>query len=271
MLYTVIPCRRGEHVAQVIAELRSQDTAVIVVRDRCSVECPGADVVLDSGAGDGFMAGYCRDLGITYALGHGADAVLMVDEDCIPQRDIVAAHSRAVSRDFPVISIGRRLEARLGWKDPREVGEAGNWHLFSGKGSIVQNVSWIRNCLATWSCNLCMNAAAVDVVRRAMERISREPRVFHPAFDGHWGGEDSYLGYLAWAYRVTMAYLPMGANAVKHMDHPRPEPEYGKGFKEVLEAQVDYLRKFTVANPVTLDDITAARRPCCSGSHRAAP
>ena len=103
---------------------------------------------------------------------------------------------------------------------------------------------------------LCMNASAIRIMRRAMRRICGEDRVFHPAFDGHWGGEDSYLAYLAWAYRITMAYLPMGANAVKHMDHPRPEPEYGKGFKETLEAQVDNLRKYTVANPVTLDDIT---------------
>jgi hypothetical protein len=152
--------------------------------------------------------------------------------------------------------MGRRLESKLGWKDPREIGDAGNWHLFSSQGSIVQNVSWVKNCLATWTCNLCMNASAIKIIRRAMRRICHEDRVFHPAFDGHWGGEDSYLAYIAWAYRITMAYLPMGANAVKHMDHPRPEPEYGKGFKEILEAQVDYLRKFTVANPVTLDDIT---------------
>ena len=256
MFYTVIPCRRGEHVAQVVAELKRQDTRIVVVRDRCSVECPGADVVLDSRVGEGFMAGYCRDIGIDYALSEGADAVLMVDEDCIPQRDIVSAHSTAVSRVFPVISIGRRLESRLGWKDPREVGDAGNWHLFSSRGSIVQNVSWVRNCLATWSCNLCMNASAIRIMRRAMCRICGKDRVFHPAFDGNWGGEDSYLAYLAWAFRITMAYLPMGANAVKHMDHPRPEPEYGKGFKETLEAQVDNLRKYTVANPVTLDDIT---------------
>lgn len=257
MIYAVIPCRRGEHIGRVIGELKRQDTKIVVVRDRCSVECPGADAVLDSEAGDGFMAGYCRDIGIRHALQDGADAVLMVDEDCIPQRDIVAAHSKAVSRSLPVISIGRRLESGLGWKDPREVGDAGNWHVFSSRGSIVQNVTWVKNCLATWTCNLCMNRQAIGIVHRAMARICREERVFHPAFDGHWGGEDSYLGYLAWAYRITMAYLPMGANAVKHMDHPRPEPEYGKGFRKTLEEQVEYLRKFTVANPVTLDDITA--------------
>lgn len=256
MIYTVIPCRRGEHVAQVIKELKPQETKIIVVRDRCSVDCPGADVVLDSKVGDGFMAGYCRDVGIRFALKEGAEAILMIDEDCIPQRDTVLAHTKAVARGFPVISMGRRLESKLGWKDPREIGDAGNWHLFSSRGSIVQNVSWVKNCLATWTCNLCMNASAIKIIRRAMRRICHEDRVFHPAFDGHWGGEDSYLAYMAWAYRITMAYLPMGANAVKHMDHPRPEPEYGKGFKEILEAQVDYLRKFTVANPVTLDDIT---------------
>lgn len=256
MLYTVIPCHRGDHVAQVIGELKKQDTKIIVVRDRCRAECLGADIVIDNVKGAGFMAGYCRDIGISRALDEGADAVLMVDEDCIPQRDIVSAHLKAVSREIPVISIGRRIESRLGWKDPREIGDAGNWHLFSSRGSIVQNVSWVKNCLATWTCNLCMNRQAIRIVRRAMNGICREERVFHPAFDGHWGGEDAYLAYLAWAYRIVMAYLPMGANAVKHMDHPRPEPEYGKGFKEVLEAQVDYLRKFTVAIPVTLDDIT---------------
>lgn len=258
MLYTVIPCRRGEHVDKVISALRGQDTRVVVVRDRCSVECDGAYRIIDNTVGEGFMAGYCRDLGAEFAVADGADSVMFIDEDCIPQQRIVEDHLKAVSRGIPVISIGRRLESRLGWKDPREVGDAGNWKVFSGKGSLVQNVSWVKNCLATWTCNLCMNRQAISIIQRAMQRITGQERIFNRAFDGHWGGEDAYLAYVAWAYHVNMAYLPKGSNAVKHMDHPRPEPEYGKGFKEVLEAQVEILRKYAVANPVTLDDITCA-------------
>lgn len=269
MLYTVIPCRKGTHIKKVLDALKPQDTYTVVVRDRCSVECPGADAVLDSHHGDGFMAGYCRDIGIDYSIRHGADAVLLIDEDCIPQKDIVSAHHAAVSRKFPVISLGRRLESKLGWKDPRETGEAANWHVFSGKGSVVQNITWIKNCLATWTCNMCMNKPAVNVLRRAMslfspykvvyedgDNIISYDRLFDWKFDGHWGGEDAFLGYLAWGYRVTMAYLPIGANAVKHMDHPRPEPEYGKGFVEVLDAEVERLRKFMAVHPLSLDDMS---------------
>lgn len=256
MYAAIVPVRRGDSSGKVLSELHRQGLLAIAVRDRCSVDCSAADIILDSSEGDGFMAGKCRDIGLDFAVARGVEGVIFVDEDCIPQESLAASHIRALSRGIPVISLGRRLESSIGWKDPRETGEAGNWHLFSGKGSVVQNVSWVKNCLATWTCNLGINMSAIRILRRAMKGICGQTRLFHPAFDGHWGGEDAYLGYLAWMYRVTMAYLPMGANAVKHIDHPRPLPEYGKGFRDTLEAQVEKLRKYGAMHPVSLDDVS---------------
>ena len=256
MIAAVVPVRRGEHAPTVVKKLKEQGACVIVVRDRCAVELPGADYVIDKQSGTGFDAGAARDIGLDMAVKIGAEQVIMVDEDCIPQPDLVNAHLYALDRGCPVISCGRRLESGLGWKDPRQTGEAFNLHLFDGKGAVVQNNSIVKNCLATWTCNLGINRAAMDIVYRAMSSFTGEWRIFDKAFDGHWGGEDAFLGYVAWAYRVNMAFLPMGANAVKHMDHPRPEPEYGKGFKEVLEAQVTKFRKHLAMHPLSIDDIS---------------
>jgi len=256
MIAAVVPVRRGEHAQIVVKKLKEQGACVIAVRDRCTAELPEADCVIDKLSGTGFEAGASRDMGIATALGLGAEQVVMVDEDCIPQPDLVKSHLYALDRGCPVISCGRRLEAKFGWKDPRQTGEAFNLHLFDGKGSVVQNNSLVKNCLATWTCNLGINRDALDIIYRAMSAFGGERRIFDKAFDGHWGGEDSFLGYVAWAYRVNMAFLPMGANAVKHMDHPRPEPEYGKGFKDVLEAQVIKLRKHLAMHPISLDDIS---------------
>ncbi len=256
MLVAIIPCRRGDHLQEVVSKLG--DATVVVVRDRCKVECDGVDDYVDVSQGDGFMAGYARDAGIDYVLEkYGfADGVLFIDEDCIPQDDLVKDHESAIFRSIPVVSIGRRLERGLGWKDPREIGEAGQWNMFSSRGTVIQNAAWVTKCLATWSCNLGLNMPAVRVLRRAMLSVRKANRLFNPAFDGHWGGEDAYLGYLAWSYRVPMAYLPRGANAVKHMDHPRPLPEYGKGFTEILDSEVSYLRRYLMAHPLSIDDIT---------------
>ena len=256
MIAAIVPVRRGEHAPTVVRKLKEQGAYVIAVRDRCSVELSEADLVYDKDTGDGFDAGQTRDIGIDLMMNKPVEYAIMVDEDCIPQPDLVKSHLLVLERGIPVISCGRRLESKLGWKDPRQTGEAFNLHLFDGKGTVVQNISLIKNCLATWTCNLGMNRDAISIIRRAMDSFNGTRRVFNKDFDGHWGGEDSFLGYMAWAYRVNMAFLPMGANAVKHMDHPRPEPEYGKGFKEVLEAQVLKLRKHLAMHPISIDDIT---------------
>lgn len=256
MIYSIVPCRRGEHINKIVPALLAQGSRVVVVRDRCKVDITTGCDVVDSDYGDGFMAGYCRDIGLDFAMGRADfDGAIFVDEDCIPQNGLVAAHTAALMHSFPVISIGRRLEYSLGWHDSRELGEAGNWKLFSGKGTVVQNVSWVVKCLAAWSCNMGINRHAVRIIRNAMHGFCGAYRLFSPAFDGKWGGEDAFLSYLAWAYRVPMAYLPHGANAVKHMDHPRPEPEYGKGFAERLDAEVDKLKRYCAVHPLCLDDM----------------
>lgn len=251
----IVPCRKGSHVGMVVDRLHAQGAFVTVVRDRCDVECQGADAILDNNEGDGFLAGKCRDIGVDYALLLGAAGVIFIDEDCIPQDDLVKSHMEYLRYDLPVISLGRRLEEKFRWKDPREFGDAGNLHLFSTRGSVVQNPTVLASCLATWTCNMGMNSRAIQVIRGAMNRLCNNDRVFHPAFDGKWGGEDAFLGYVAWAYRVTMAYLPYGANAVKHMDHPRPPAEYNKGFKERLEVEVANFRMFLAKEPPTLKEV----------------
>jgi len=260
MVGAVIPCRRGDHINEVVSRLNEQNVLTVVVRDNCDVKVEGATQVIDVKSGGCFNAGFCRDVGIDYYLGVSdtkVDGLIFVDEDCLPQETLVEDHMHAISRKMPVISIGRRLEAKHGWKDPRELGDAGKFHVFDGEGSVIQNVTWVHNCLATWTCNLAINWPAVHLIRRAMKKFSGHERLFHPAFDGHWGGEDAFLAYIAWTYRVPMAFLPYRANAVKHMDHPRPMPEYGPGFKERLDVQVTKLRDYlSHGHPVTLDDIT---------------
>lgn len=259
MLGVVIPCRRGDHINEVVFRLNEQNVLTVVVRDNCEVKVEGATQVIDVKNGGSFNAGFCRDVGIDYFINHRDrfDGILFLDEDCIPQKDIVSYHLKAVHRRIPVISIGRRLEEKHGWKDTRELGVAGKSHVFDGEGSVVQNVSWIQNCLATWTCNLAINWQAIRIIRFAMHKFCGHSRLFNPAFDGNWGGEDAFLGYMAWTYHVPMAYLPYGENAVKHMDHPRPMPEYGPGFKERLDVEVTKLRDFmTHGHPVTLNDIS---------------
>ena len=250
----IIPARTGEHLSVILPKLKNQGAHVIVVRDRADFPVEGADTVLDSRDGAGFMAGKCRDYGLDIAIAKGFDKFVFIDEDCIPQDCLVSSHADAIGRSIPVISCGRRLEEARHWVDPRECGEAAKLALFNG--SVVKNISLVKACLVTWTCNLGINLMAVNLVRRLMNRLYGEERLFPSVFDGTWGGEDSFLAYSGWALGIPMCYLPKGANAVKHKDHPRPSNVYNPVFVNRLDREVEKMRASLMARPLTISDIT---------------
>lgn len=258
----IIPCHHGKFVQQIAAKLHMQHVEhIIVVLDRIeNIEFNDAlgVTVLRNDDGTGFCAGKCRDIAIDYILMnkdiYGECPILFIDEDCIPQDNLVADHYKLLQHEIPVISCGRRLEQKYAWNDLREMGEMSNLNLFSKSGAVVQNPGLIKQCQVTWTCNMGINYSALKKIRHVMNKYYNVNRIFHPDFDGAWGGEDSFLGYVAWSAKVFMNFVPRGSNGVKHMDHPRPSNIYNKQFSEKLKAKVDDLSRKLVTNPLTLDD-----------------
>lgn len=242
----IIPCNRVSHIDNIVQKLlNTSDAIIVVVLDRIMHEFkpdPRLHVIQNS-IGDGFQAGRARDVGLAYAESL-SDQYIFIDDDCIPQSDVVKSHAKWLSCSTPLITIGRRAEKQYQWQDKRETPQSlGNMNLFDARGTMVNNTDLIKQCMCIWTCNCGINKKAVTIIRRLMKRFYGTDRIFHPAFDGKWGGEDSFLSYIAWAAHVGMFYLPNGSNAVMHQDHPRPSTTYNTSHIELLNEEIGKLCK----------------------------
>lgn len=252
----IIPVRIGKHIPDILAKLSRQKCDVVLVIDRNddfdrSVMAGYENVaIVENKEGDGFLAGKCRDIGLSYAE-QSHDQYIFIDEDCIPQEQLVMSHMACLCKDVPVATCGRRLELKYGWKDRREiVTDSGMVNFFSDRVTIVNNPALIRSGQMLWSCNMGLNRKAVYFARKLMKTYMRADRIFDPYFDGHWGGEDMFLGYVLWCAKVLIGVLPYGSNAVFHQEHPS---ERSNGFKDRLDARVNEMKRRLVAAPQGLD------------------
>lgn len=250
----IVPCRDPAGLVRISDALRPQGCAVYAVMDRVGLTDvhPAENVtILHNDSGDGFLAGKCRDIGLAAAYDAGHSAFLFCDGDCVPQSGFVTAHSRILGCPVPLITAGRRLEKQYGWMDRREYEpDLLNLGLFRGKGALVSNVSLVNRCIVTWSCNMGMNRGAVDRIYRFNDRYFGERRVFMSRFDGHWGGEDSFLGIEAWITRCLMQFVSAPLSGVAHADHLRPSGEYNLDHMKKIEDLKDELMKKCVSDPL---------------------
>lgn len=250
MITAIIPCHTPNNIRDIVAKLHAQQCEIVVVLDRIQCELPEYVHVVTNDEGDGFLAGKCRDIGLVEAEKYG-DEFVFLDDDCIPQENFIASHKKWLELTCPLVTLGRRIEKEYNWKDRREVFDSVyNLDLFSKTGTMVNNASLINNCSALWSCNFGLNRKGLTLIRRMMARYFNTDRIFNPAFDGNWGGEDSFLAYIAWSSRVNMFFMPKGANGVVHIDHMRPANIYNKTHAAVLKEEVAKLSKKLATDPL---------------------
>jgi glycosyltransferase involved in cell wall biosynthesis len=201
-----------------------------------------------------FLAGYARNLGIEHAVKDGCDIFVFMDGDCIPQDDFIKSHVELCSTKLPMMSIGRRRESKLRWMDQREVSSnLTHLRLFDKMGSLINNPDLLKQCLIVWSCNVAMNLSAIKLIYKFNETYYQRTEIFNNAFNGVWGGEDSFLGITAWYCRVFMHTLGNIKSGVEHIDHQRPESIYNKEHKIFFDTQCEMLRKKLVLNPINLN------------------
>lgn len=205
-------------------------------------------------AGNVFRAGSIRNMGLNNAINDNCDIFIFIDGDCVPQIDLVKSHVETCNTQLPVLSVGRRRESKYRWMDQREV-DSNMTHLglFSRKNTIVNNPDLLRNCLIVWSCNIAINKNAVKLIKKFNKTYYNKEELFNSAFDGKWGGEDSFLGITAWYCRVFITMVGNLKSGVEHIDHIRPETIYNANHKQFFDSQCDMLRKKTTITPITLD------------------
>lgn len=169
----------------------------------------------------GFNAGANRDVGISEArCRFPGCSVVLLDGDCLPSPMWAGAHRRASSTPVPTLACGARLDRG---EDPRT--KPLDWQgVHYGpsfrRGGYVPTLPEILAHRATWTCNLSINSAALDRLEIAGKRVHGVPRIFSPAFDGLWGGEDTGLGVLAYHTGCRVITLDPDQSHAVHESHP---------------------------------------------------
>lgn len=170
----------------------------------------------------GFNAGANRDIGIAEARRRFPGcSVLLLDGDCIPGTTWAESHRATCEDHRPTIACGARNEDTVA--DPRT--RPLTWQGATYPPSFVPggrsdcSLEEIMAHRVTWTCNLSINAAALDLLETAGTQIHGCRRIFAPMFDRQWGGEDTGLGILAFHTGSRILTLDPEASAVEHQPH----------------------------------------------------
>ena len=186
-------------------------------------------MLVDSDSDSGFQAGANRDAGLRAAESVLPGChVLFMDGDCIPSPDLFR-NTEAVldlNSSLPVAACGRRInttESGSHIEDNRIRAFVYSGKVFTpGVNRIVASRDVIRSRMITWSCCLGLNRAAINALRAINQKLDGANRVFNPAFDGTWGGEDDFIGVSLAAFGGALVALDP-KNFVTHIWHPKRE------------------------------------------------
>lgn len=167
----------------------------------------------------GFWAGQVRNLGVDSA---SQETLLFLDGDCVPCQTWVEAHRDALDSAgrVPAASFGlRKDQIKAGSEEYRSdtrTYRSMTQIFWEDRNVPVMNRGTVFGHMATWSCNLGLNAGAVKMLK------SLNGSVFSPLLTkGKWGGEDTYLGMQLWDNCGILIAVRMEAGHVKHLWHPR--------------------------------------------------
>lgn len=164
----------------------------------------------------GFNAGYNRDVVLHTIMSHKPSDIVFLDGDCRPSKTLFHHHRRQLSSMLPTVTFGARYEEEK--RDPRESvflhrGTDYPATLVHGADVLCADLPSIRNHRTVWSCNFGIN-------RSALELLVKDGRLFHPMFDGFWGGEDTGVALAAFYARCRLVGLDPGVSYVQHVPHP---------------------------------------------------
>lgn len=203
-------------------------------------------IIVKNEIGQGFMAGYCRDIGLSAII--NPENVLFLDGDCVLnsnklfenfQRELCSNDNTIVlgSRKFEnktgsgIESIDRRLT--FPW--------ISNKIFIEGINNIVSDLYIARWNSLLISCCFGMSRCAINLVKKINNQQYGEYRIFPSVFDGNWGGEDIYLGWIVMLFNIkTIAIDPK-----IHVLHIWHENNYTSKYETVLQLACEKLIEYS--------------------------
>jgi hypothetical protein len=204
-----------------------------------------------------FLAGHCRNIGISKAIEDGCDSFVFIDGDCIPGTNLVGAHQEVHDYSAPILTIGRRVEQKHNWKDQREVTpNTASQHIFSENPLVLTTYKALIQSGFVWSCNLGMNLKAVELLQKTNEFYFGRKEVFSGQFTGTWGAEDGFLGVEAFMMGARLVSISTKDSYVKHKEHDRPQHKYDQvRFDSYLRENIALMEYLSANNPLPLKNV----------------
>jgi len=261
--YTLTLVHNQEENLQSILDAYSSQSFIpdsfVFVLDRCSDNSENIlkkfsenhnTKIIQNTFGKGFMSGYCRDLGTNAIQKENINAnILFLDGDCIPTHDLFLEVSNILKTPKQTITINSRLnqfekDSSVYLSDSR-VGNPWLKDLIfvDGKNNIVKNMDLSRLRMITWSCCLGMNSLAITEVKNINKNLYNIERIFSPAFDGTWGGEDDFVGLSAMLFGIDVVAINPEHN-VKHIWHEsKSNEDFLKNSKKEYEKLLELAHK----------------------------
>lgn len=172
-----------------------------------------------------FMAGHVREIAVDYMVKHSFDAIVFIDGDCIPEKDLIKDHIAILDRDSAVVSVGQRKEAMYNWSDQR-ISSDSKMSIFFDVSTPVTKEGYFVDSGVVWTCNCGMNKAAITYLRRLNQTLYDRNETFHSGFHGTWGGEDGFIGLECFYTGIPVVALPIGDNGIRHQFHERRSAKY---------------------------------------------
>ena len=229
-LSCIVICSEQQHAQAECSAyaLLAQGADTVVVVANKSRNLHGVDWITSTPPFSGFSAGYNRDVGIQHVVAnYGPSDFLFIDGDCMPSPGLVAHHRRVLQSNAHVLSCGLRINKSTSGTltvDRRLGHPATRMRLFArGFDRVLVNPKEVLTHSAVWSCNLGASWATVLAVTSANKLASftsSEPRMFHPCFDGNWGGEDTLVGIVGFRTGAQIVLMDPDVSHVVHTDHP---------------------------------------------------
>ena len=214
-----------------------QPDLIVFVCDRCTDDSvtqlrafAGATRVLVievDHQGANFQAGRNRDIGLEAAERTLGDCdVVYLDGDCVPEPKLLEGFLDvfAAGGAYPTVVAGRRInenESGTGFNEDNRLrmpqAHATVFAVGMHRLMIAKEPAMSR--LATWSCCLGLNHAAVALQRQVNVRIDSHATVFNDGFNGRWGGEDDFVGIVALYMGLALVFLDPVTCYVRHIHH----------------------------------------------------
>lgn len=226
----------------------------VFVLDRCSdtseeiinefAKTNTVDIIINND-GDGFMAGYCRDLAWEK---HNKYPAIFLDGDCSPSPYLFEEFAKAFYiNNNGIVIASRNLETEFGGieEDSRVSIPWLRDKIFSKDGNmIITNRGLSKPGMIIWSCCLGITPnAAINIINVNYD-ITRKKRIFSPTCDGLYGGEDTIVGLISMFLDMSILSIKP-EHTVFHRWHPTNKK---KDYQTTIDTMYNLLEEYAIKN-----------------------